>query len=83
LSFDFFWECLPFVDLSKRSKHSIRKTPRYHAPALQGPGKGEEEQTYRHTVKAHVEEDLTGSRLTYAEKERVEKARREEMMGGR
>jgi len=64
-------ECLSIVDLSKRSKNSIRATPRFHAPALQGPGKGNEEQTYRHTAKAHIEEDLTGSRLTYAEKERV------------
>jgi len=33
--------------------------------------KGEEEYKHRHTVKAHVEEDRTGSRLTYVEKERV------------
>ena len=40
-----------------------------------GPRKGEEEHTHRHTVKAHVEEDLTGSRLTYAEKEGVERSK--------
>jgi len=34
--------------------------------------KGEEEHTHRHTVKAHVEEDQRGSRLTYAEKEVVQ-----------
>ena len=50
----------------------IRKTPRSQALALQGPRKGEEERTHRHTLKAYVEEDRTGSRLTYAEKEGVE-----------
>jgi len=33
-------------------------------------------------VKAHVEEDLTGSRLTYAEKEGVERSK-ESRNGGR
>jgi len=36
--------------------------------APHGPRKGEEEQTQGHTVKGHVEEDWTGSRLTYAQK---------------
>ena len=38
-------------------------------------GKGEEEQTYRDTVKAHIEEDRTGSRLTCEEKEGVERSK--------
>jgi len=56
----------------------IRKTPRSQALVPQGPRKGREEhthrhtvkaytQTHRHTVKAKVEENQTGSRLTYAE----------------
>jgi len=44
--------------------------------------KGEEEYTHRNTVKAHVEEDRTGSRLTYVEKERV-KRKRDRWNGGR
>jgi len=40
-----------------------RKTTRSQALAHQGPTEGEEEQTNRHTVKAHVEKDQTGSRL--------------------
>ena len=50
----------------------IRKTPRSQALAPQGPRKGGEEHAHRHTVKAHVEEDRTGSRLTYAERESEE-----------
>jgi len=50
----------------------IRKTPRLQALAPQGPRKGEEEHTHIHTLKAYVEEDWTGSRFTYAEKEGVE-----------
>jgi len=42
--------------------------------APQGLRKGQEEQSRRHPVKAHVEEDLTGSRLTYAENEGVERS---------
>jgi len=60
----------------------VRKTPRSQALAPHGPRKGEEEHTHRHTVKAHVEEDLTGSRLTYAEKEGVERSK-ESRNGGR
>ena len=61
-----------------------RKTPRSesHVLALQGPRKGGEEQTYRHTLKAHIEEDRTGSKLTYAEKEGVERSQ-ERGNGGR
>jgi len=40
------------------------------------------EHTHRHTIKAHVEEDRTGSRLTYAEKERVNR-KKERKSGGR
>jgi len=35
--------------------------------APQGSRKGEEEQTQRHTLKAHVEEERTRARSTYAE----------------
>jgi len=41
----------------------VPKTPRSQILAPQGPGKGEEEHTHRHTVKAHVEKDRAGSRL--------------------
>jgi len=37
---------------------------------------------HRHTVKAHVEEDRTGSRLTYAEKEEVERSKERRNGGG-
>ena len=50
----------------------LRKTPRSQVLAPQGPGKGEEEHTHRHTLKAYVEENRTGSGFTYAEKEGVE-----------
>jgi len=62
----------------------LRKTPRSQVFAPQGPKKGEEEHTYRlrHTVKAHVEKDWTGSRLTYAEKERVDSERKRERRNG-
>jgi len=53
----------------------IQKTPRSQTLAPQGPRKGEEEHTHRHTVKAHVEEDQTGSIFTYAEKEGVERSK--------
>jgi len=61
----------------------LRKTPRSQALAPQGPKNGEEEHIHRlrHTGKAHVEKDWTGSRLTYAEKERVER-KRERRNGG-
>jgi len=36
----------------------IRKTPRPQVLAPQGPRKGEEEHTHRHTLKAYVEENL-------------------------
>jgi len=48
----------------------------------QGPRKGEEEHTHRRRVKAHVEEDWTRSRLTYAEKEGVERSK-ERRNGGK
>jgi len=60
----------------------IRNTPRSQALAPQGPRDGEEKHTYRHTVKALVEEAQTGSRLTYAEKEGVERSK-ERRNGGR
>jgi len=60
----------------------IRKTPRSQALAPWGPRKGEEEHTHRHTLKAYVEEDRTGSRFTYAEKEGVEGGK-ERWNGGR
>jgi len=60
----------------------IRNTPRSQALALQGPRKGEEEHTHRHTLKACVEEDRTGSRFTYAEMEGVEGGK-ESRNGGR
>jgi hypothetical protein len=43
--------------------------------ASQGHREGEEEQMDRHTVKANVEEDRTGSRLTNVEKEGVERSK--------
>jgi len=65
----------------------IRKTPRSQVLAPQGPRKREEEHTHRHTLKAYVEENWTGSRFTYAEKEGVEggKQRRNggRVIGGR
>jgi len=62
LPFFLFWECLLIVNLSKRSKLlKIRKTPRSQALAPQGSRKGEEENTNRHTLKAYVQEDRTGS----------------------
>jgi len=60
----------------------IRKTPRSQALAPKRPGKGEEEHTHRHKVKAHVEEDRAGSRLTCAEKEGVKRSK-ERRNGGR
>ena len=60
----------------------IRKTPRSQALAPQGPRKGEEEYTHRHTLKAYVEEDRTGSRFTCAKKEGVEGGK-ERRNGGR
>jgi len=47
-----------------------------------GAWEGEDEQTYRHAVKAIVEEDRTGSRLTYAKQEGVERSE-ERGNGGR
>ena len=60
--FYLIWECLSIVSLSKRSKtfFQIRKTPRSQALTSQGPRKGEEEHTHRHTLKAYVEKDQTG-----------------------
>jgi len=60
----------------------IRKTPRSQAPAPKGLKnlKGQEEHTLRNTVKAHVDEDRSGSRLTYAKKEERSK---ESSNGGR
>jgi len=54
-----------------RGARDNRKTPRSQALAPQGPRKWEEEQTDRQTVKAHVQENRTGSRLLNAEKERI------------
>jgi len=74
---------LLIVHLNKRNKIlKLRKTPRSQALASQGPRKGEEEHTYRNTVKAHIEEDRTGFRLAYTEKEGVER-RTERRNGGR
>jgi len=52
------------------------------ALAPQGPRKGEEEHTHRQSLKAYIEEDWTGSRFTYAEKEGVEGGK-ERRNGGR
>jgi len=60
----------------------IGKTPRSQVLALQGPRKGEEEHTHRHTLKAYVEENQTESGFTYAEKEGVEGGK-ERRNGGR
>ena len=60
----------------------IRKTPRSQVLAPQGPRKGEEEHTHRHTLKAYVEENQTGSGFTYAENESVEGGK-ETKNGGR
>jgi len=51
----------------------MHKTPRSQVILVQGSRKGEEEQTHRHTLKAHVEEERTRARSTYAEKEGVER----------
>jgi len=59
----------------------VPKTPRFQELAPQGCTKGEEEHTHRHTVKAHVKEDRTGSRLTYAEKERVKRNKKRRNVG--
>jgi hypothetical protein len=45
-------------------------------------GRHEIEHTHRQTVQAHVEEDRTGSRFAYAEKEGVERSK-ERRNGGR
>jgi len=45
-------------------------------------GRHSSEHTNRQTVQAHVEEDRTGSRFTYAEKEGVERSK-ERRNGGR
>ena len=60
----------------------MRKTPRSQVLAPQGSRKGEEEHTHRHTLKAHVEEERTRARSTYAEKEVVERIK-ERRNGGR
>jgi len=60
----------------------IRKTPRSQAITPQRSRKGEEEHSHRHTLKAYDEEDRTGSRFTYAEKEGVEGGK-ERRNGGR
>ena len=60
----------------------IRRTPSSQALAPQGPRKGEEQHTHRHTMKAHVEEDHTGSRFAYPQKEGVERSK-ERRNGGR
>jgi len=75
------------VNFSKRSRHEKRKTPRSQALAPHRPKKEEEEQIHRHTVKNHVEENQTGSRLTCVEKEGVERGKKRRnggrMIGGR
>ena len=50
--------------------------------ALAPQGKGEQEQTDRHTVKAHVEGDQSGSSLTNAKKKGMERSE-ERGNGGR
>jgi len=64
----------------------IRNTPRTQAlsspQAPHRPRKGEQEHTHRQKVEAHVEEDRTESRLTHAEKERVQR-KKERRNGGR
>ena len=40
---------------------------------MQGPRKGEEEHTHRHTLKTRVEEERTRARSTYAKMEGVER----------
>ena len=68
---------------SKRRKTlKIRKTPRSQVVAPQGPRRGEEEHTRRHTLQACVEENRTGSGGTYVEKEGVEGGK-ERRNGGR
>jgi len=55
------WECLSIGSSARGAKLlKIRKTPRSQALSPQGPRKGEEEHTYRHTLKAYVKEDRTG-----------------------
>jgi len=63
----------------------IRKAPRSQVLAPQGPRKGEEEHTHRHTLKVYVEENRTGSVYTYARKEGAEPERRNggRVIGGR
>jgi len=67
---------------SKKQLDTTQKTNRLRCIHSQECPKGEEEHTHRHTVKAHVEKDWTGSRLTYAEKEGVERSK-EKRNGGR
>jgi len=86
LSCFLIWECLFIVNLSKRSKKidKCERHPdlRYYILALQGSRKGEEEHTHRHTLKAHVEEERTRARSTYAEEEGLERIK-ERRNGGR
>jgi len=69
---------------SKRSKtfKCTKDTQSSGTSSPGGPRKGEEEHTHRHTLKAYVEQDRTGSRFTYAEKEGVEGGK-ERRNGGR
>ena len=59
-------ECLLIVNLSKRSKtFKNKKDTLISGTSSQGKN------TNRNTLKAYVEEDQTGARFTYAEKEGV------------
>jgi len=74
---------LLIVKLSKtlRSK-SFTNIKHTHISGSSSPWGREKSNLHRHTVKALVEEDWTGSRLTYAEKEGVERIK-ETRDGGR
>ena len=64
------WECLLIVNLNKRSKTLTNtKDTLISALAPQGPRKGEEEHTHRHTLKAHIEEERTRVRSAHVDKE--------------
>jgi len=64
-----------------------RNAPRSQVLAPQRSRKGDDVQKGRHTVQAHAEEDRTGSRLTNAEKEGMERSEERgnggRVMGGR
>ena len=62
---------------------AVQPLSRAAGSGAKAPGRqGDEIQTGRHTVKSHAEEDLTGSRLTSAEKEVTERSE-ERGNGGR